>query len=191
MKLIPFNNSAAQRVYNDYINRCRKCLKGLPEADTEECLLEINSHIYEYLDANKATDEMDNLLNILDRLGAPEETLKEFVAAKKINQAVKTFNPLIVMQALYLNIRNGVLYIFISLLFIIFISFPFLIVLKLIYPKTVGCFIGEHSFYFGFIGQQQEATEVLGNWFIPAAIGIAAVLYLFIIGILKLLKQKK
>jgi uncharacterized membrane protein len=191
MKLIPFNDSAAQRVYNDYINRCRKCLKSLPEADTEECLLEINSHIYEYLDANKATDEMDNLLNILDRLGAPEETLKEFVAAKKINQAVKTFNPLIVMQALYLNIRNGVLYVFLSLLFIIFISFPFLMVLKLIYPNTVGCFIGDNSFYFGFIGQHQNATEILGNWFIPVTALIAALLYLLIITILKFLKHKK
>ena len=70
MKLIHFKNNSTQRVYNDYIKRCRKALKGLPENDTEECLLEINSHIYEYHEANKTNDEMEILLNVLDRIGS-------------------------------------------------------------------------------------------------------------------------
>lgn len=191
MKLIQFKNNSAQRVYNDYIKRCRKALKGLPENDTEECLLEINSHIYEYHEANKASDEMENLLNVLDRLGLPEETLIEFTASKKINQAVKTLNPKFLIQALFLNIRRGVIYVFLSLLLIFLLSFPILIVFKLIYPEKVGCFVGEKSLYLGFVGQHPNTTEVLGNWFIPAALLTAALLYFLILFILKFTKNKK
>lgn len=191
MKLIQFKNNSAQRVYNDYIKRCRKSIKGLTENDMEECLLEINSHIYEYLEANKVNDEMEILLNVLDRLGLPEETLKEFVASKKINQAVKSLNPIILIQALLLNIRNGFIYIFLTLLFIFLISFPILIILKLIYPRSVGYFVGDKIFSFGFIGQQQNTTEILGNWFIPTAILTATILYFIIIFILKHIKNKQ
>ena len=191
MKLIHFKNNSTQRVYNDYIKRCRKALKGLPKNDTEECLLEINSHIYEYHEANKTNDEMEILLNVLDRIGLPEDTLKELVASKKINQAVKTLNPKFLIQALFLNISNGLIYVFLSLLFIFLISFPILIIFKLIYPKNVGCFIGDNIFYFGFIKQNQNTTEVLGNWFIPVAIIIATILYFLIIFILKFKKITK
>jgi uncharacterized membrane protein len=191
MKPIQFENTAAQRVYNDYIKRCRNCVKSLPEKDQEECLLEMNSHIFEYLQANSHSAEMDSLLNVLDRLGLPEETLKEFVASRKINQAAKTWNPLHIMQALYLNIRNGVIYIVLALLFILLASFPVLIILKLVYPDSVGCFTGKNSFYFGFIGQHEQATELLGNWFIPVAMLITALLYLLIILLFKIIKKKK
>ena len=191
MKPIQFKNNSAQRVYLDYIQRCRKTLKGLPESDTEECLLEINSHIYEYKEANRTEDEMESLLNVLDRLGLPEDTLKEFVASKKINQAVRTLNPKFLIQALFLNISRGLIYVFLSLLFVLLFSFPILIICKLIYPEKVGCFVGENTFYFGFISRHQDTTEVLGNWFIPVAILIATILYFLIIFILKSTKHTK
>ncbi|MBL0144395.1 MAG: hypothetical protein IPP48_00065 [Chitinophagaceae bacterium] len=131
------------------------------------------------------------MLNVIDRLGLPEETLKEYVASKKITQAIKSLNPKILLQALFLNIRNGFIYIFLSLLFILLICFPILIILKIIYPKTVGCFVGKGTFYLGINNGQSNYTEVLGNGFIPILILVAGILYFSIIVILKLIKQKK
>jgi len=98
MKAIPFDNPSAQRVYNDYIQRCRRVTAILSAKDREEVLLEINSHIYEYL------------------------------------CATRTFNPKHLIQALALNLTNVVIYIIISALFLFEITFPTLIILKLIYP---------------------------------------------------------
>jgi len=191
MKSLQLENKSAQRIYNDYIARCSKSLKILSAADKEECLLEINSYIYEYLEANNKNgkDEIENLLNILDRLGIPEETFKELIASKKMNQAVRTFNPKVLVQALFLNIGNGFIYILLSFLFLIEVCFVALIVLKLIYPRRVGLFIGSHSFVIGYSNPQAIETELLGNWFIPAAMIATAVLYFFSLFILK--TQKK
>ncbi|MEI8099861.1 MAG: hypothetical protein WCG74_13560 [Sediminibacterium sp.] len=190
MKLLQLENSSAQRIYDDYIVRCKKSLKILSEEDKEDSLLEINSYIYEYLTANKENDKdaVENLLNILDRIGIPEETFKELIASKKISQAVKTFNPKVLMQALFLNIQNGFIYIILSILFLFLSAFPVLIVLKLIKPNDIGLFVGNHSFFFGF-ADSKNGTELLGNGFIPVSIIATAVIYFLILFILKTKRQ--
>lgn len=191
MKLIEFKTNSAQRIYNDYILRCKKTIKTLSESDKEECLLEINSHIYEYIQDHADRDELENLLNVLERLGLPEETLKEYVAAKKIDQAVKTLNPKHLIQALYLNIRNGLIYIFLSILGLFFCCFLLLIVFKIIYPENVGLFTGQGTFMLGHTTSPEKMNEVLGYWFIPAMILASALLYFIIVFILKILKKQK
>ena len=204
MKAIPFDNHSAQRVYNDYIQRCRKATAILSAKDREEVLLEINSHIYEYLCANSTADQMEALLNVLERLGAPEETLREMVATKKIGEATRTFNPKHLIQALALNLTNGVLYIILSVLFLLEIVFPVLIMLKLIYPDRVGLFIHSNgTFLYGYISKAgsggisigfsnpAKGTEILGSWFIPVSLLIAVLIYIGIIFLLKVVKKNK
>jgi uncharacterized membrane protein len=204
MKAISFDTRSAQRVYNDYIQRCKRATSILSAKDKEEVLLEINSHIYEYLSANSAKDEMDTLLNVLERLGAPEETLKEIVADKKIGQATLTFNPKHLMQALLLNLTNGVIYIVLFVLFLLEIAFPVLIILKLIYPDHVGLYTKSNGgFLYGYMSKagsggisvgysnHAERTEILGSWFIPATLLIAVLIYIGIIFLLKVVKKNK
>lgn len=190
MKTLQFSSNNTQRVYDDYIHRSKKMLKILSDKDKEDCLLEINSYIYEYLEEHRGNDETGNLLNILQRLGAPEEMLKEVIAAKKTSQAIKTFNPKHLAQALFLNIRNGFIYVVLLLLFILILCFPLLIVGKIIYPEQVGLYVGPNSFLFG-IADDPNTREVLGNWFIPVAILLTAVLYFSIIFFLKIVNKKR
>jgi uncharacterized membrane protein len=204
MKAISFGTQSAQRVYNDYIQRCRKTTSILSEKDREDVLLEINSHIYEYLSANNTKDEMETLLNVLERLGAPEETLKEIVAFKKIGQATRTLNPKHLIQALALNLTNGVIYIVLFVLFIFEISFPILIILKLIYPDHVGLYTNSNgAFMYGYTSEtgsggislgfrsHAKVTELLGSWFIPDSLLIAGLIYIGIILLLKIVKKNK
>jgi uncharacterized membrane protein len=204
MKAISFYTQSAQRVYNDYIQRCRKATSILSENDREDVLLEINSHIYEYLSANSTKDQMETLLNVLERLGAPEETLTEIVAAKKIGEATRTFNPKHLIQALALNLTNGVIYIVLFVLFLFEIAFPILIILKLIYPDRVGLFIHSNGrFLYGYVSKAgsggisfgfsnpANGTEILGSWFIPVSLLIAGLIYFGIIFLLKAVKKNK
>jgi hypothetical protein len=204
MTSLSFKNNSAQRIYNDYIKRCKNATKILSATDQEDCLLEINSYIYEFLSANNAGDEMESLLNVLDRLGAPEEIFKEIVATKKLGEATRTFNPKHLVQALILNISNGVIYSILFILFLFEICFPILIVLKLIYPSRTGLFVGNKgNFLYGYhhdtisggIGSvnynMDNRAEQLGNWFIPVTIIIALLVYISIILLLKAIKKIK
>jgi uncharacterized membrane protein len=187
MKSLQLDNNSSQKIYDDYIVRCNKSLRILSEEDREDCLLEINSYIHEYLDDNKLNgkDEIENLLNILDRIGIPEETFKELIASKKIIQAVYTYNPKVLIQALILNIQNGFIYIILSILFLFLTTFQILIILKLIKPDSVGLYVGFQTFFFGFTDSDKNLTEVLGNWFIPTSIIISLVLYFLILFVLQ------
>lgn len=191
MKRISFQNTAAQRVYDDYISRCQHALRTLPASDQEECLMETNSYIYEFMQQQQQEDEITTLLNILERLGSPEITLKEVVAAKKIDQAVKTFNLKHLIQALLLNLRNGIVYIILFIMTILLISFPITIVLKLLYPAETGLHVGNGNFFIGIVDNNDTTTEVLGNWFIPVITVVGLIFYFIIIFLLKIVKNRK
>jgi uncharacterized membrane protein len=191
MRPIEFKSSTAQRVYNDYLTRCRRQVNILSEADQEDCLMEVNSYIYEYLQNHQNEDETTALLNILERLGSPDVTLKEVVAAKKIDQAVKTFNLKHLIQALALNVRNGAFYVVLSIMTVLLVSFPVLIILKIMYPDKTGLFVGPGHFFFGIMEKKEGVSEVLGGGFIPVVVVLGFLLYFIIIFLLKLVTNKK
>lgn len=191
MKLIEFKNTNSQRIYTDYLNRSKRVLRLLSKEDQEDALMELNSYIYEYMQNHQAEDETTALLNILERLGSPETILKEVVAAKKIDQAVKTYNLKHLLVALFLNLRNGVVYIILFILTLLLVCFPLVIILEIMYPDQTGLFIGPHTFFFGTTFPRAGVNEVLGNAFIPVVIILGVIFYFLIIFLLKLVKNKK
>ena len=77
-------NDQVQSIIDNYLARMRNHLKGLPDADREELVLEIYSHIYEsYVEAGNE-DEVQRILQVLDRLGEPSE-----VVASRLSGTIK------------------------------------------------------------------------------------------------------
>lgn len=194
IKEIEFKETASKRVYDSYIKRIKKAIRSLPLSDQNDILLEFNSHIYEGLQRNQNKFEIDNLLDILDKLGIPEEVLKPLVADKKMEQATKTFNPLHIIKALALNLTNGVSYVIFFVLYLLLCGFVFLIYAKITNPNEVGLFFENERFLaLGKINANYLTStnyqEVLGNWFIPAMI-ISILVFYFIITFLLKLKRR-
>ncbi len=192
MKPIEFDQKAAQRIYDDYVKRVNRTVATLSKADQQDILLEFNSHIYESMQGSNKESEIDSLLDVLQKLGAPEEVLIQLVADKKLEQATKTFNPAHVFKALALNISNGISYTIFVILYLILGIGVFSIGVKIFYPDRIGFFVHEKGWTIG-IGEN-SGTEVLGNWFIPAMLGAILVLYILITLFLRLirgLKKKK
>jgi uncharacterized membrane protein len=52
-------------------------LKGVPEQDQEDFIKEIESHIYESYQNEKGKDEVERILNVLEKLGEPEKVFSE------------------------------------------------------------------------------------------------------------------
>ncbi len=196
MKAIDFQKSTAQKIYASYINRLKKTIQPLAKNDREDVLMEFNSHIYEGMKRNVNEDEADRLLDVLDKLGEPEEVLQPLIAEKKLEQATKTFNPIHVFKALVLNVGNGIFYIFMALLYISLSVFVFLIYAKVTNPAEVGLFLKNGKFMaLGKINpdylESQNIVEVLGNWFIPAMLVSIVILYVAITLLLRLKSKNK
>jgi hypothetical protein len=192
---IKFEQKASQRIYNDYMKRIKKATASLSKINQDDIYMEFNSHIFEAIQHKKNTNEIDALLDIIEKLGIPEEVLKPLVADKKLEQATKTFNPVHVFKALVLNFTNGISYVFFFVLYLFLFGFVFLIFAKIFNPSLVGLYMQKDSlsvFVLGIMNPenqiQNQAHEVLGNWFIPVML-LAIVVFYFLITLL--LKFKK
>lgn len=194
MKALNFEQSASQKIYNDYINRIKRTTATLTKEDRHDVLLEFNSHIYEGMKRESGGSEVDRLLKLTENLGSPEEVLKPLIAEKKLQQATKTFNPVHIVKALALNISNGFVYIFFAFLYLILFGFVFVIIAKVINPNEVGLFFKEGSFQLlGMMDAESReragVREVLGNWFIPAMMIVIVALYTIITLLLRLKRK--
>jgi uncharacterized membrane protein len=192
---IKFEEKASQRIYNDYMKRIKRATASLSKMNQDDIYMEFNSHIFEAIQHKNEANELDSLLDIIEKLGMPEEVLKLLVADKKLEQATKTFNPVHVFKALVLNFTNGISYIFFSILYLFLFGFVILIFAKIINPSLVGLFMKKDSLSFFVLGifnpedrLKNQVTEVLGNWFIPVML-LSIIIFYFLITLL--LKFKK
>lgn len=194
MDNIKLKTNTAQRVYDDYFKRVRKSIRILSPDDQDDTLREINSHIYESMQGSPENkSEIDNLLDVLDRLGTPEEYLEPIVADRKAAQAARTFNPKHIFQALVLNLTNGIIYSIIGFLYLFLFTFVAMIGCKIAVPDNTGMFFKDGKFHaLGYnAGNTSGMTEVLGYWFIPLHILAAIVLYFLITLLFRLTRRKK
>ena len=193
---IKFTEEASKRVYNDYMKRVRKAISSLSKQNQDDIYMEFNSHVFEAIQQKNGINEIDLLLDVLEKLGIPEEVLKPLVADKKLEQATKTFNPIHVFKALVLNFTNGITYIIFFFLYLLLFGFVFLIFAKIANPSEVGLFYKDSSFM--VLGLSNNTNQVgikefLGNWFIPVML-VSTVAFYFLITLLlkfkKTIKQK-
>ncbi|MEJ5091189.1 DUF1700 domain-containing protein [Sphingobacterium faecium] len=196
-KEIAFKDTNSSRIYKDYLKRVSHAIHILDKENQQEILLEINSHIYEGTRQNfKDQNEVEHLLDVLEKLGQPEVFLKPMVADRKLKEATKTFNPIKIAKALMLNIGNGISYIIFSLLYLFLFAFVFLIIAKIINPEHIGLFYrANHIFVLGQYNNLQGVSyseyEKLGDWFIPVILVFIIILYIILTLFLKLNKNLK
>jgi uncharacterized membrane protein len=189
---IKFSQEASKRVYNDYMKRVKKATSSLSKQNQDDIYMEFNSHIFEAIQNKNNMSEIDILLDILEKLGIPEEILKPLVADKKLEQATKTFNPIHVFKALILNLTNGIAYTIFFILYLLLFGFVFLIFAKIINPSKVGLFYKDSFFMVLGISNntnQVGIKEILGNWFIPVMLFSTVAFYFLITLLLKFKKS--
>jgi len=194
-KKIQFENTDAQKKYENYLRQIQLATKKLNKEDQNDILMELNSHIFESISNTKDEhNELQNLINIIDKIGNPNEVLKPLIAEKKLDQATRTFNPIHIFQALLLNFSYGIIYFVFSTLYLFLFSFVVLIFGKIFFPNNVGFYYkkGEIFQYGGFIDNYRlQNYEVLGNWFIPVTVILGILFYFLITLLLKLKKSMR
>ncbi len=190
--MIQFEDKRAQRVFDQYCKQINAITRPLSANDREEVIREITSHIYESISADSGKDEVENLLNAIDKLGDINEYLSPIVADKLIKEAGKDLNPKTMIRAYVHNLghsfKRSLLFSLFGIFYLILACIVVAAVLKLFIPD-MGLYVGKGMFFLGIL-HKPEAVEVLGYWLVPIGLTIAVVLYIISSKVLKYLTLK-
>lgn len=187
----------AVRIWNQYMNRVQRMLRHLEAKEREDIAIDIQLHLFESFKRDGAVTETEKLLNALDRMGEPEEYLKPLLADSVLVKAARTLNPRLIVESLghlfYGGLKRGAIALFFFVGYSLVVAFLLIAALKPIFPDQVGLFIGENrGFLLGaYIGDSDFGKEYLGYWVIPAALAAAAILYVGLTKLLRLMKRRR
>jgi len=91
-----FSGPVAQIVDN-YLERLKKGLKGIPAKDQEELAKEVNSHIYESFRSDPTPDEVARILKVLDKLGEPAAVISARMPEAMVTLGKKKKLPFLIL----------------------------------------------------------------------------------------------
>ncbi|HSA95091.1 MAG TPA: hypothetical protein VLJ16_03515 [Acidobacteriota bacterium] len=94
-----FSGPVAQIVDN-YLERFKKGLRGIPAKDQDELVKEINSHIYESFRGDPTTDEVARILKVLDKLGEPADVISARMPEAMVTLGKKRRLPFLILAGL-------------------------------------------------------------------------------------------
>lgn len=88
------------KIVNNYLKRLKSYLKGLPEQDKEELVKEIHSHIYESFVNDPTENEIDRILNVLNKLGEPSNVISSRVSTAMVSMGKKQKLPFYILAGI-------------------------------------------------------------------------------------------
>jgi len=94
-----FNGPVAQIVDN-YLDRFKKGLGGIPAKDQDELVKEIHSHIYESFRNDPTPDEVARILKVLDKLGEPAAVISARMPEAMVTLGKKKKLPFLILAGL-------------------------------------------------------------------------------------------
>jgi uncharacterized membrane protein len=94
-----FSGPVAQIVDN-YLERLRKGLRGIPAKDQDDLVKEINSHIYESFRSDPTGDEVARILKVLDKLGEPAAVIAARMPEAMVTLGKKKKLPFLILAGI-------------------------------------------------------------------------------------------
>jgi uncharacterized membrane protein len=91
-----FSGPVAQIVDN-YLERLKKGLRGIPDAEQADLVKEIHSHIYESFRNDPTPDEVERILKVLDKLGEPAEVISARMPEAMVTLGKKKKLPFLIL----------------------------------------------------------------------------------------------
>ena len=170
-------NSSNELQIDNYLRTLREQLTGMSVADREEIVREISVHIRE-----SAEEPNSSIDDILARLGSPEDLAALYRKERLLERARKSFSPVLMLRATLHLAKRGIqgLVLFMLTLTGYVGGFAFVItgILKPIFPRQIGLWVGPGTFDFGFHIPTpfDPIHEVLGDWYMPVVFALGGLL---------------
>lgn len=190
-----FKDPNSIKIWQSYFNRVAKVTRVLDRESKVETELELQDHLYQSFHDETGTDEISRLLAAIERLGEPEEYLKQIISLKLLQKGTQTLSPKALLKGLFYKLSGGIRNLLAAVFFATgyFITFIMAIMsfVKFIIPDNAGLFYWpDGSWAFGIIADSTNAQEVLGYWIVPLGILIAFIFYYILTRILKSVIKK-
>ncbi len=90
-------SGSVEKIVDNYLEKLKKSLRGIPAKDQEELTKEIHSHIYESFRLDPTENEIDRILKVLDKLGDPAEVISSRVSPAMVDMGKKRKLPFYIL----------------------------------------------------------------------------------------------
>jgi hypothetical protein len=192
-----FSDETARKIWNQYFRRISRLAAVLPAEQQDDLKKEIQDHLYESFNQEGGDKEAERLLNVIEKIGEPEQYIKPMVADRLLHSASRTFNPVMIIKGLYYNMFGNLKQFFLTLAFsfgyLMAFFFGLLAVLEIFFPHNVGIFLSRDGVpAVGVIMNEPEyvKADVLGYWSIVIEIVLSFLLFFALTRKLKVIKKK-
>lgn len=177
-----FDDPATCQMWDCYFAELDQLIVPLGE-DGRELRDDLEQHLLEGLGlaAGRASTPVQ-LRDALAKLGRPIEILRPALAESYLSQGAQNFNPVTISKGLFHTLLAGggrmlagfafaIGYLFIAIFVAIALAKPF-------WDEHVGVFrYADGTMAAGFVARGAAGEELLGWWFIPVALILAALIY--------------
>jgi len=164
--------SAEDPQLSDYARKLRWALSALPEADRDDIVAEMRSHVLDRLDTGVSIEET------LGALGHPDAYAEAFRDSYTVSAALSSGRTRDLIGALLQggarSLATTGARVIIGIAWAIAALVAYLAVLKVRDPTHIGLWSGDHFLFFGIIDDPSTGREMLGPWIMPLALVCAA-----------------
>jgi hypothetical protein len=166
----------------DYLGDLRARLRGLSEAEVEDILAEMRSHVRESGAPGREPTEAE-VTAVLARLGSPAELAAAYLADRLIQKAQRTRSPWRLLKGLSrwaaLSAVGGFALCGVLVGYVLAASFFLAALVKPFRPDRTGLYsLGDElSLRLGMSGSVPGGEELLGWWIVPLGLLLGGMAY--------------
>jgi uncharacterized membrane protein len=137
-----------EKIIQNYLDRLKRHLKGLPEKDQEELLKEIHSHVYESYVNDPTENDVERIFHVLDRLGEPAEVVSSRMSNAMVTMGKKKKLPFLILSGLLIGLIGiplgiggaGVLFGLLASVFVLILCF-YILAFSLLFTGWIGVIV--------------------------------------------------
>lgn len=186
-----FKDPNSVKIWDSYFRRVSNELRLLDRETADDMSAEIKSHLWQSFEESYQGDEVSALLNVIEKLGEPEDFLRKNVVEILIESGTRRFSIISITKGLLVNIGTGLMNIILSFLFftgyLFVLAFGILSFVKIFYPQNVGFFTWDDGrLVVGYTSNPEFSNELLGYWIIPVMLLLSVILYVLLTRLVRL-----
>lgn len=180
-----FDDTATCQMWDSYFAELDQLIAPLGE-DGRELRDDLEQHLLEGLGlaAGRASTP-EQLRDALAKLGRPIDILRPVLAESYLSKGAQNFNPVTIGKGLFHTLLTGgsrvmtgfafaIGYLFIAVFVALALAKPF-------WDEHVGVFrYPDGRMAAGFVSHSAAGEDLLGWWFVPAALALAAFIYILL-----------
>jgi uncharacterized membrane protein len=176
------NLAASSPIIETYFAELNSRILDLPRPQREELVKELRAHVMDRLEQMTAPGEED-CRTVLKALGTPDEIARQFRMELILRRSSWRISPVTILRTsarwTVAGVQGYAIFLVAVIGYLMALSFYLTALLKPLFPRNVGVFVGDQGLTLAHFPFPPAGHEVLGPYYIPAAIVIG---YLFTLG---------